>query len=447
MRGNEFYLMNQKQLTRHAVISMVIDRKLTIGEAAEKLGLSTRQIIRLKKGVIQKGPAFLIHKNKGRQPSHAFTKDLLNQIVQLKKHLLYKDANFKHFQELLAEHHGINISYTSLYKILTNAGLKSPKKHRKVKKHHRRKRKHQQGLLLQIDATPFPWFGNDQMFALHGAIDDATGKVTALYLTKNECIQGYFEVARQTLVNFRIPLSIYTDRHSIFHSPNINKLSLEDQLNGKHAHPTQFGRAMQELGISLIPARSPQAKGRIERLWNTLQSRLPTDLKIAGISSLNAANEFLLSYISKFNNLFAVVPADLYSAFRPLPKNINIDHILCIKKTRVIDKGGVFSFYNKQFQVVCGSSFIPPKSKIIVLVSTQFGIKIQYNNTVYDTIPFIKPKKLNNTIIKSSSIKKFIPTDDHYFKYGHNHWQKLTFEDSDQDILRMLENIFLSKYA
>ena len=448
MRGDEYYLMNQKQLTRYSVISMVIDGKLTNHEAAKKLGLSTRQIIRLKKGVIKEGPAFLIHKNKDRKPSHAFTEDFINHIVKLKKNELYKDANFKHFQELLEEHEDIKISYTPLYNILTKAGIKSPKKHRKPKKHHRRKRKDQEGLLIQIDATPFEWFGTDEKYALHGAIDDATGKVIALYLTKNECLQGYFEISRQILLNFGIPLSIYADRHTIFQSPNKNKLTVEEQLAGKTVNNTQFGRAMNEIGINLITARSPQAKGRIERLWNTLQSRLPTDLKIAGISSVNETNEFLVSYIPKFNKLFAVVPSDNNSAFRTITENIDIDNILSVKHTRVIDNGAVFSFYNKHFQVVCTNNLIPTKSKIDVLVSPRFGVRVQYNNTVYNTIPFIKPKKQNNTTnTQNNTRKKYIPPDDHYFKYGQKDWKKLTFEDTDQEILKMLENIFLSKYA
>ncbi|MGI6533540.1 MAG: helix-turn-helix domain-containing protein [Peptococcia bacterium] len=152
--------MSQKQLNRYTVISQLIEGNLTTRDAAESLGLSERQVKRLKKGVREKGPAFLIHKNTGRKPVHAFSDDLVEEIIELRKSETYKDSNFLHFQELLKEHEGIKISYKPLYNILTNAGFNSPKKRRKIKAHHRRKRKAQEGLLIQIDATPFNWFGD-----------------------------------------------------------------------------------------------------------------------------------------------------------------------------------------------------------------------------------------------------------------------------------------------
>jgi len=116
-----------------------------------------------------------------------------------------------------------------------------------------------------MDATPFEWFGDDQKYSLHGAIDDATGKVTGLYMCKNECLQGYLETTRQMILNHGMPTSIYADRHTIFRSPKADKISVEDQLKDKVVNDTQFGRAMSELGVTIIPARSPQAKGRIEQ--------------------------------------------------------------------------------------------------------------------------------------------------------------------------------------
>ncbi|GAW93875.1 integrase catalytic subunit [Calderihabitans maritimus] len=298
--------MTQEQLNRFSVISSLIDGHITVREAALSLDLSERQVKRLKKGVMEEGPEFLIHKNTGRSPKHAIPKETKEKIIALKLSEPYKDANFKHFHELLAEHEGIILSYSCLYSILTEAGIESPKKRRRFKPHRRRKRKPQEGLLIQMDASPFEWLGTKEQFALHGAIDDATGKIVGLYLTKNECLHGYFEITWQILKKHGIPASIYADRHSIFQSPNASKLTVEEQLAGKVVKDTQFGRAMNELGITLIPARSPQAKGRVERLWETLQSRLPVEFKIAGITSLKQANEFLTQYIDKFNALFAV---------------------------------------------------------------------------------------------------------------------------------------------
>lgn len=155
MKNEVYYLMSQKQLNRYTVISQLIEGNLTTREAAESLGLSERQIKRLKKGVMKEGPAFLIHKNTGRKPVHTIPDELVEKIIELRNSEKYKNSNFLHFQELLREHENIKISYKPLYNILTNAGFKSPKKRRKTKAHHRRKRKAQEGLLVQMDATPF----------------------------------------------------------------------------------------------------------------------------------------------------------------------------------------------------------------------------------------------------------------------------------------------------
>ncbi len=448
MKNEVRYMMSQEQLNRFKVISLLIDKKLSTSEAAASLGLSERQILRIKKGVMEQGPAFLIHKNTGRKPQHAITDDLKNKIISLKQSDKYKSANFKHFQELLAEYEGIAISYSCLHTLLSKAGIYSPKKRRRFKPHRRRKRKTQEGLLIQMDATPFEWFGTKEKFALHGAIDDATGKIVGLYLAKHECLQGYFEVTWQILSKYGIPASIYADRHSIFLSQNASKLTIEDQLQGKIVNDTQFGRAMKELGITLIPARSPQAKGRIERLWETLQSRLPVEFKIAGITSIDEANEFLSQYIEKFNSQFAVKALEPETAYRALDPNIDIGHILCVKQKRTIDNGGVFSFYNRHFKVIFKETNpIPPRTRIDVLISPVFGVKVQYKKTVYETIPYVKPQKTQKTKTKTTDRKPYIPPDTHYFKYGHNLVKKLTYEDSDRDILKMLEEIFLHKYA
>jgi hypothetical protein len=152
-------------------------------------------------------------------------------------------------------------------------------------------------MLVQIDASPHEWIIGGELFTLHGAIDDATGEILALFFTPNECMEGYFEIIRQIVKNYGIPMSLYCDRHTIFVSPNDGKLSIEDQLKGKTVNLTQFGRAMEELGITIIKANSPQAKGRIEKLWDTLQSRLPVEFKIRGIDTMEAYMPFYRSLL------------------------------------------------------------------------------------------------------------------------------------------------------
>lgn len=440
--------MSQKQLNRFAVISKLIDGHLTVAEAAISLDISKRQIIRLKRGVLAEGAASLIHKNTNRKPAHALDNDLVNKIIALKQSEDYRDANFLHFQELLERREGIKISYSVLHSKLTQACIKSPKKRRRFKPHRRRKRKDQAGLLIQMDATPFEWFGGSEKFSLHGAIDDATGQVVGLYLTKNECLHGYWEVTRQMILKHGIPVSIYADRHAIFLSQNAGKLSVEDQLAGKVVNDTQFGRAMSELGVTLIPARSAQAKGRVERLWETLQSRLPVEFAIAGISTIDQANAFLTSYIDAFNERFSVAPAKVEPAFRMLSSNVDIDTVLCVKMKRIVDSGFAFSFYNRHFILTTSNHQLlpPPKATITVLVSPRFGIKAQYHHTVFEVLPYIKQAKASNP--KQPATKKsWTPPDSHYYKYGHSLMKKVSFEDSDRDILHMLEDIFLRQYA
>lgn len=449
MNNEVRYLMSEKQLNRFSVISKTIDSDMTIAEAAVSLGISQRQIIRLKQGVIAEGAAFLIHKNTGRKPQHAIDDKLSAQIISLKQSENYKSANFQHFQELLEIQEKIKISYSALHSLLTRANIKSPKKRRRFKPHRRRKRKPQEGLLIQMDATPFEWFDSDEKFSLHGAIDDATGDIVGLYVTKNECLHGYWEVMRQCLLNRGIPVSLYTDRHAIFLSTLAGKLSIEEQLAGKVVNDTQFGRAMGELGITLIPARSPQAKGRVERLWETLQSRLPVEFKLAGISTVDQANEFLVNYISLFNARFSVQPENTESAFRPLSPKLNIDSVLCVKLTRSVDAGGVFSFYNRQFKVITSPDLplLANRAKVSVLVGPRIGVAVQFKKTIFNVLPYIKSKKPEKLITPTTDKIPYSPPDSHYFKFGHNLVKKLTFEDNHNDILLMLESIFLKKYA
>lgn len=447
MKNEVRYLMTQKQLNRYQVISQVIEGSLSVVDAAARLNISDRQVKRIKKGVLAQGPSFLIHKNSGSRPTHAFSDDFVKRIVNLKLSDPYKSANFLHFSELLAEHEAIAISYSALYSILTNAGVKSPMKRRKSKAHHRRKRKAQEGLLVQMDATPFDWFGDGTVRSIHGAIDDATGKILGLFMTKNECLQGYFEVTRQFILANGIPVYIYADRHTIFLSQKRSKLSIEEQLAGKTIPDTQFGRALKELDVTIIPARSPQAKGRVERLWSTLQSRLPVEFKINGITTPEQANTFLASYIKLFNDKFAVLPVNSISAFKTVSDSLNIDHVLCVKHKRLVDNGAVFSYYNKHFKILCtGSQNVPPKARIDVLLSPKFGVKAHYKGAFFDTVPFIKPKRLTNIPTKTPRTYHSLP-DTHYLKRGHDNVPKISFAETDREILDMLEDIFFSKYA
>jgi len=264
-------------------------------------------------------------------------------------------------------------------------------------------------------------------------------------MCKNECLQGYFEMMRSVINNNGIPASLYADRHTIFLSPKDGKLSIEEQLQGIQINDTQFGRAVKQLGITLIKARSAQAKGRIERLWETLQSRLPIEFALENISTIDAANAFLNKYIDQYNSMFAIEPEHIEKAYRDVSPALNIENILCIIEKRTFDNGGVFSFYNRTFKLAASKpeTILPHRGKLDVLVSPVFGVRACFAGIVYDVVPFIKPEKIKKSSDTKGKKQKYIPDDSHYYKYGHQLIKKVTFEDNDLAILKILEKIFL----
>lgn len=394
-------MLKQKDLKRATLIEACIKGECTVKQVAIALGLSERRVKQIKKEVKENGVKSIQHGNRGRKPKNTIPNEIKQKILELRSSYEYEISNFKHFQELLKERENIDISYSALYNILRNAGIKSPKKHHKTKLHHRRKRKDCEGMMLQADGTPFNWFGDGQKYSLHGFIDDATGKITGLYMCKNECLLGYLEVLRQTLENYGIPISLYPDKYSVFFPPKKvdDHITLEEQLNGREKGITQFGRIVEELGIEMFAVSSPQAKGRIERLWETLQSRLVTEFRINNIKTIDEANNFLVQYIEKYNSKFAVVASSNKNVFLKLPKRYNLDELLCVRFERTIDNAGVFSINNSKFQVM--DKYLPPKTKIQIYLSQKIGIRVKSNNKIYDVQPLelISKDIIDNTLL------------------------------------------------
>jgi len=424
------YLMTKKELVRVHVIKSLIEDKMTSREAAEVLSLSERQIKRLKAGVKKDGEVFVIHKNRGRKPKHTIPGETREEIVFLARNK-YKGVNYTHLAELLREREGITISQSSVSRILKAKGIKSPRKHRPPKPHRTRERKPQEGLLLQMDASPHEWIPGIGC-SLHGAIDDARGNITGLYFCENECLNGYFEVKRQTLLEYGLPISIYVDRHTIFKAPSNAKLTICDELEGKTLAYTQFSRAMQELSVGIIYAYSPQAKGRIERLWETLQDRLVLELRLAGIKSIKEANAFLPGFIKRFNAHFAVVPREPQSAYRPLEEHINIEYILCRKETRKASQGSTFSFGGQIYCLSKNNQIVPLPNKtvITVLTSPRFGMRAEYKSSVYQVRKTVRPVRV---MPKKDRVKRIIKVkDDHPWRNGVEHF---TYEESDQELV------------
>jgi transposase len=318
--------MSTREQRRAWVLTRVLKRELTMAEAAETLGLSERQLWRLRVAFERDGPAGLVHGNRGRPSKRRLDPSLRDQVVELRR-TTYADVNDTHFAELLAEREDIAVSRPSLQRILRAAGLASPRRRRPPRHRSRRERMAAEGLLLQLDGSRHDWLaGRGPWLTLVGAIDDATGMVPAATFRDREDAAAYLEILRSTVARYGMPGAVYHDRHSAFAptSPGPAEPGAPDELS-------QVGRALVELGIGSIVARSPQAKGRIERLWGTFQDRLVVELRLAGVVDRAGANELLASFLPRFNARFAVPPADPVAAWRPVPADVRLDRVLVFK--------------------------------------------------------------------------------------------------------------------
>ena len=434
--------MSRKQLKRAHVLRSYNEGLFSRKETAKKLSMSERQVQRLAKGMREEGEKALIHKNTGRKPSKAMTEERREIILELRRREVFAKCNIMHFQEILGRDYGITISYSALYGLFKASGIESPKKHCKKKAHRRRKRKANPGELHQIDATSYDWFGDGNQHSLHGSIDDATGEITGLFMSENECRQGYFEIMEQTCNVFGVPLSLYSDKHTIFRSPITDKKKAE----GEEANLTQFGRAMDELGINIIYAHSPQAKGRIERLWETLQSRLPVEFKLRGITDMDAANKYLTeSFISAYNSAKAL-EADGIPVYVPLTPNTNLDNILCVKDKRQMDAAGVFSYKGKYFRVLDeGYPLIPAKAKIEVFASFHKGLKVSYKGRTFETLMIEKPARM--TVPAKNPKKPINAKAKPKLVHSSDEWKNVWHFEKLEDTLEFLHEVFFINYA
>lgn len=345
--------MNGKEQRRAVILTGVIEGRLTAPEAAELMNISGRQERRLRQAFVRDGPAALVHGNKGRRPAHALDPGLRRRVLALAQSV-YAGCNDQHFAELLAEREGIVLSRSSVRRILRAAGLRSPQRRRPPHHRSRRERMAQAGMLLQVDGSFHQWFGPDgPWLTLVGAIDDATGDVPYALFREREDAQGYLLLLREVVRKRGIPLALYSDRHKIFQSESKEPPTLAEEFAGKPL-PTQVRRVLDELGVTWIGARSPQAKGRIERLWRTLQDRLYQELRLAGITTLEAANAALPALLARHNARFRQPPAEPGSAYRRFPAGKRLNDVFCFRYWRTVSKDNVVSLEGRLIPVPPG---------------------------------------------------------------------------------------------
>jgi transposase len=331
-------VLNSTEQRRIIVLNHLSSGALVNAEAADLLGISKRQLQRLHKAYSELGASGLVHGNRGRPTHNAVAPAIATRVVELARDK-YQGFNQQHLTEMLAENEGIHLSRPTVRRILLAAGISSPRRRRAPKHRRRRDRYPREGMLLQLDASRHDWLeGRGPYLSLVGAIDDATGKVPSACFREQEDAFGYFRVMRETATRLGIPMAVYADRHSIFYQgkeEQLRKLSLEEQLAARR-QPTQFGRLLNELGVQLMHALSPQAKGRIERLWGTFQDRLASELRLAGASNCEEANQVLRRFLPRHNRRFAVSPQETDAAWVEWPKARSLDEIFCFKYRRVV---------------------------------------------------------------------------------------------------------------
>ncbi len=317
------------------------------------LGVSPRQIRRLRARFRQEGFEAALHGNTGRSPANRTDPATLERILALVgPEGKYHDLNVCHLQDLLEQQEQISIGRSTLDRLLKEAGLRQAGKAPAPMHRRKRLRRPAEGMLLQIDASPFDWLeGRRPKATLLGAIDDATGRVVYLHFRPTEDQIGYLLLLRSVASSYGLPMSIYHDRHTILRSPK--EPTLEEELAGQTPR-SQIQRVMAELGIEAIPAGSPQAKGRIERLWGTLQDRLTKELRLAGIRTLEAANAFLPTFVEQYNARFAKAPEDPDSAWVPLLSNLDTNYYFAIRETRKVRSDHCVSYSGRLLQLLPG---------------------------------------------------------------------------------------------
>ncbi|MGH8866038.1 MAG: ISNCY family transposase [Burkholderiales bacterium] len=335
-----------------SVLNACIRGDMACASAAELLSLSVRHTKRLKKRLREAGEAALAHANRGR-PSHRRLPDRTRQAVLRLARTTYAGFNDHHLAEKLNEVEGFSLSRETLRRLLRKAGLGPPHKRRAPAHRQRRPRVARQGELLQLDGSPHDWLeGRGPLLTALGMQDDASSKILAAQFFPSETAEGYFHLLQSLLRRFGVPTAFYGDRSGIF-VRNDDSWTLEEELAGKR-QPTQFGRALSQLGITFIAAQSPQAKGRVERLWGVLQDRLVSELRLAQACDIDAANRVLRRFLTDYNRRFARTPRDAAKAWRPAPQQL--DRICAFLHERIVSNDNVVQWEGRRFQ-------IPPQNR------------------------------------------------------------------------------------
>jgi len=452
MTRNEVLIMRKvnltmKEMDKYSTIKKLIETNGNKKRAAVALNCSQRHINRMIKGYKESGKEFFIHGNRGRKPVHTLddtTKQLIVDLYRTK----YSDANITHYSELLGKYEHIKVSPSTIRATLLNEFILSPKAKRATKKnlvkhleslkkdgnskkdtvliqntiiaiedaHPRRPRCAYAGEVLQMDASVHLWFGNKKT-QLHIAVDDATGTIVGAYFDAEETLNGYYNVLHQVLTTYGIPYKFLTDRRTVFEYKQKKSPSIEEDTF------TQFSYACKQLGIEIQTSSVAQAKGRVERMFQTLQSRLTVEMRLARVTTLEQANEFLNSYIKEFNAQFALPIDSIKSVFEKQPTAEKINLTLAVLGSRKIDNGSCIKF-KKQYYIPTNKDGIAAhyhkgtSGMVIQAFDKQLYFCVKDQVYALELIPDHAPssKNFDFVAIPEKPKKKYIPPMSHPWK-------------------------------
>ena len=386
--------LTMKEAERYKVISEVEEGYLKVKEAVEILGLSERQIYRIKARIKREGTGGVIHRGKGKKNPYWLTDKIKERIDHLYK-TKYRGFNLTHMTEFLNTEERIKVSRESARQILLEKG--SYTKQRRYPRHRQwREPSFREGQMVQFDTSDHDWLeGRGPRLYLIGGVDDATSKVAGAKFVLTDGVKQNMEVFWGLVRRKGIPLSVYVDRGSNFKTTRYQ--SMEYQLKGEYPS-TQFARALGELGVKMIYAYSPQAKGRIERKFGVFQDRLCSELRLHNISTQEEANRYLWEkFIPKHNRMFARPAKEPGSAYRPLPKGLSLKEVFCLKEERTVAGDNTISYQGKTFQIL-------PNEYRLSFYKTKVEVH-EYLNGLINI--FHQGKKLKHKPISEGKIKSF----------------------------------------
>jgi hypothetical protein len=414
----ERIFMSNKDLHRLEILKDIQNKRLKQTQAAQILGLSTRQVRRLEQRLAEHGPQGIVSKKLGASSNHQLPQATIHQIVSF-----FQDPDHFDFGPTLAHEYLIEkqaeVSVSSVRRVMIRNGLWHPKSIRRLHIHPLRPRRTRKGELIQLDGSEHDWFeGRGPRCTLLVYIDDATSETLHLKFVESENTFDYMLATREYIKKHGRPEAYYPDKHGVF------RVNYPGALSGDGR--TQFGRAMEELDIKLICANTPQAKGRVERRNRDFQNRLLKAMRIAKICDIEAANAFLPSFLVKFNHKFAKAPIDPVNAHRPLLPSHNLDRIFCIKETRRLSKNLTLQYNNIIYQVLADRKEYQLRRAEVTVLETKDGkVMIEHKGRPLTVMPYhkmqaraevISAKELMNSLAKKR--KPYRPGRYHPWKRG-----------------------------